>query len=49
MAKENKDFPIKKEGKKFEITDKEADRWSGPDDFGIDPRVIAARKNKSDA
>jgi hypothetical protein len=32
--------------KEFKVTAKEADRWSVPDDFGVDPRIIAARKKE---
>lgn len=41
--KGNDDRP---EGPRLTISEKEADRWSVEDDFGIDPRVIAARKKK---
>lgn len=44
MADTAKGNDPKPKGKEFEVTEKEADRWSVPDDFGVDPRVIAARK-----
>lgn len=44
MADTAKGDSYKAQEKEFKVTEKEADRWGVFDDFGIDPRVIAARK-----